>query len=61
MNGGQTHLSTAVNGLEVASTNKSINEQWIKLPKGYTTSDLPINAKEVATKKSWKNGNISMI
>ena len=52
MNGGQTHLSTAVNGLEVASTNKIINEQWIKLPKSYTTSDLPINAKEVATKKS---------
>ena len=52
MNGGQTHLSTAVNGLAVASTNKSINEQWINLPKSYTTSDLPINAKEVATKKS---------
>ena len=51
LNGGQTHISTAVDGLEVASNNKSINEQWIKLPKSYTTSDLPIDAKEVATKE----------
>ena len=33
MNGGQTNLSTAVDGLEVSSNNKSINKQWIKLPK----------------------------
>ena len=51
LNGGQTHISTAVDGLEVASNNKSINEQWIKLPKSYTTSDLPTDAKEVATKE----------
>ena len=51
LNGGQTHISTAIDGLEVASNNKSINEQWIKLPKSYTTSDLPIDAKEVATKE----------
>ena len=51
LNGGQTHISTAVDGLEVASNNKSINEQWIKLPKSCTTSDLPIDAKEVATKE----------
>ena len=51
LNGGQTHISAAVDGLEVASNNKSINEQWIKLPKSYTTSDLPIDAKEVATKE----------
>ena len=51
LNGGQTHISTAVDGLEVASNNKSINEQWIKLPKSYTTSDLPIDTKEVATKE----------
>ena len=29
MNGGQTHLSTAADGLEVASNNKSINKQRI--------------------------------
>ena len=49
MNGGQTHLSTALDGLEVVSNNKSINEHWIKLQKCYTTSDLPIDVKEVAT------------
>ena len=57
MNGVHTHISIAVDGLEVASNNNSINEQWIKLPKGYTTSDLPIDAKEVATKeklRKWK-------
>ena len=57
MNDWQTYLSTIVDGLEVASNNKSINEQWIKLPKFYTTSDLPIDAKEVATKeklRKWK-------
>ena len=57
INGGEIHLSAAVDGLEVASNNKSINEQWIKLPKCYTTSDLPIDAKEVATKEKlakWK-------
>ena len=57
MNGGEIHLSAAVDGLEAASNNKSINEQWIKLPKCYTTSDLPIDAKEVATKEKlakWK-------
>ena len=47
MNGRQTHLSTAVDGLEVASNNNSINEQWIKFSKCYTTSDLSIDAKEV--------------
>ena len=38
-------------------SNKSINGQWIKLPRCYTTSDLPIDAKEVATKekpRKWK-------
>ena len=57
MNGGQTHLSTTADGLEVASNNKSVNKQWIKLPKSYTTSDLPPEAKEVATKeklRKWK-------
>ena len=57
MNGGQTHLSIAVDGLEAASNNKSINKKWIKLPKCYTTSDLPTDAKEVATKEKlriWK-------
>ena len=57
MNGGQTHLSTTADGLEVASNNKSVNKQWIKLPKSYTTSDLPTEAKEVATKeklRKWK-------
>ena len=55
MNGGLTHVSTAADGLENASSNKSINKQWIKLPKSYTTSDLPIDAKEVRTKeKLWK-------
>ena len=49
MNGRQTHISTAVDGLEVASNDKSINKQWIKLPKSYTTSDLPIDAKKVVT------------
>ena len=49
LNGGQTHLSTALDGLEVSSNNKSINEHWIKLQKCYTTSDLPIDVKEVAT------------
>ena len=44
-------ISTAVDGLEVASNNKSINEQWIKLLKSYTTSDLPVDPKEVATKE----------
>ena len=56
MNGEETHLSTAVDGLEVAS-NKSINKQWIKLPKSYTSSGLSIDAKEVATKeklRKWK-------
>ena len=38
LNSGQTHLSTAVDCLEVASNNKSINKQWVKLPKCYTTS-----------------------
>ena len=47
LNGGQTHISTAADGLDVASNNKSINEQWIKFPKSYITSDLPIDAKEV--------------
>ena len=51
MNGVQMHLSTAVDDLEVASNNKSINKQWIKLPKNYTTSDLPTDANEVATKE----------
>ena len=51
MNGEQTHLSTAVDRLEVASKKKRINKQWIKVPKCYTTSDLPIDAKEVASKK----------
>ena len=50
MNGEETHLSTAVDGLEVAS-NKSINKQWIKLPRSYTSSGLSIDAKEVATKE----------
>ena len=50
MNGEETHLSTPVDGLEVAS-NKSINKQWIKLPKSYTSSGLSIDAKEVATKE----------
>ena len=50
MTGGQTHLSTAVHGVEVASN----NDQWIKLPKSYTTSDLPIDVKEVATKEKLK-------
>ena len=57
MNGGQTHLLTAVDGLEVASNNNSINEQWIKLSKCYTTSDSSIDAKKVATKENlrkWK-------
>ena len=57
VNGGQTHLSTAVDSLEVASNNKSINKQWIKLLKCYTVSDLPIDVKEVATKemlRKWK-------
>ena len=57
MNGGQTHLSTTADGLEVASNNKSVNKQWIKFPKSYTSSDLPTEAKEVATKeklRKWK-------
>ena len=51
------YLSTIVDGLEIASNNKSINKQWIKLPKSYTISDLPIDAKKVATKEKlmkWK-------
>ena len=51
MNVGQTHLSTPVDDLEVASNNKSINKQWIKPPKSYTTLDLPVDAKEVASKE----------
>ena len=48
MNDGQTHtISTAVDGLEVASNKKSIGEQWIKLPNSYTTSDLPMEPIEV--------------
>ena len=57
MNGGQTHLSTTADGLEVASNSKSFNKQWIKLPKSYTTSDFPTEAKEVETKekrRKWK-------
>ena len=57
INGGQTHLSTAVNDFKVASNNKGINKKWIKLPKRYRTSDLPIDAKETATKETlrkWK-------
>ena len=57
INGGKNTLSTAVDGLEVASNNESINEQWIKLLKCYTASDLPTDAKEVATKeklRKWK-------
>ena len=53
MNGGQTHLSTAVDGSEVGSNNKSIKEQCIKLPK----SELLINTKVLATKeklRKWK-------
>ena len=49
MNSGQTHLSTPADGLEVASNNKSINEQWIKLPNCYSTSDLP---KKLQLKKT---------
>ena len=54
MNGEQTHLSTAADRLEDASKKKRINKQWIKVPKCYTTSDLPIDAKEVATKEKLK-------
>ena len=53
MNGGQTHLSTAVDGSEVGSNNKSIKEQCIKLPK----SELLINTTVLATKeklRKWK-------
>ena len=57
MNGGQTHLSTAVDGSEVGSNNKSIKEQCIKLPKSHATSELLINTKVLATKeklRKWK-------
>ena len=54
MNDEQTHLSTAVDRLEVASENKRINKQWIKVPKCDTTSELLIDAKEVATKEKLK-------
>ena len=57
MNDGKTHLSTAVDGLEVGSNNKRINEQCIKLPKSHTTSEFLINTKVLATKekpRKWK-------
>ena len=51
MNDGQTHLST------VGSNCKCIKEQWIKVPKSYTISDLQTDAREVATiekVRKWK-------
>ena len=57
MNSGKTYLSTCANGLEVASNYRSNKEQWIKLPRSCTTSDLPTDAKELATKekvRKWK-------
>ena len=51
INLGYKHLSAAVDGLENASNNKSTKDQLIKLPKSCTTSDLPIDANEVATKE----------
>ena len=40
MSGEQRHLSTVVDDVEFANNN-TIKQQWIKLPKNYTTSDLP--------------------
>ena len=57
MNDGQTHSLTAADGFWVASSNRSIKEQWIKLPRNYITSELPTDVKEVATKeklRKWK-------
>ena len=51
INVGYNHLSTAVDGLENASNNKSTKDKLIKLPKFYATSYLPIDANKVATKE----------
>ena len=56
MNSGQTHLSIAVDGLAVASNNKSIKKQWIKLPKSCKTSDLLTDAKELANPEKLRKG-----
>ena len=56
-NGWQPHLSTAVDSLQAESNKKSIEEQWIKLLKSYTTSEFTDDAKEVAAKerlRKWK-------
>ena len=54
LDGNETHSTFEVQNLEVASNGRS-NKQLIKLPKNYTTEELPVKGQELLQRKSWQN------